>query len=174
MKYHKAQLKLGLGNDGKDWDLEIVGSKEARLSVEKEIQSLEEKLSKVDEWKKRKTEVEAILRGEVKQEQKPGFQEIVTENVEKTGDDTGVLLKTDTIVGVGKESEEEDVKEMKQQLGSVVQAEGDAAVKEQAAKELNQATEKLEKAEKSDVKVQGDAKQTDKPADKPATKSEKK
>ncbi|CAG83740.1 ABC transporter transmembrane region 2-domain-containing protein [Yarrowia lipolytica] len=165
MKYHKAQLKLGLGNDGKDWDLEIVGSKEARLSVEKEIQSLEEKLSKVDEWKKRKTEVEAILRGEVKHEQKPGFQEIVTENVQNTGDDTGVLLKTDTIVGVGKESEEEDVKEMKQQLGSVVKAEGDAAVKEQAAKELNEATEKLEaakeKTDKGDVKVEGGA---DKPA----------
>lgn len=140
MKYHKAQLKLGLGNDGKDWDLEIVGSEEARLSVEKEILSLEEKLSKVDEWKKRKTEVESILRGEVKQEQKPGFQEVVVENVDKTGDDTGVLTKIDNVVEVGKMGEEEKTKQMKKQLAPVEKAEADVNAKEKAAKKLNEAS----------------------------------
>jgi ATP-binding cassette subfamily D (ALD) long-chain fatty acid import protein len=61
LKYHSAQLKLGLGEFGDEWVLEKTNTKEARQSVESEIQSLEEKLSQVEIWKKRREEIGRLL-----------------------------------------------------------------------------------------------------------------
>lgn len=63
LRYHTAQLKLGLGEHGDEWTLERTNTEEARLSVEKEIETLEEKLSQVDEWKARREEIADILSG---------------------------------------------------------------------------------------------------------------
>ena len=61
LKYHSAQLKLGLGEFGDEWVLEKTNTKEASESVESEIQSLEEKLSQVEIWKKRREEIGRLL-----------------------------------------------------------------------------------------------------------------
>lgn len=63
LRYHKAQLKIGLGEYGDEWVLEKTNSEEARLSVEREIKELEEKLSQVDEWKRRRAEIADELSG---------------------------------------------------------------------------------------------------------------
>lgn len=63
LRYHTAQLKLGLGEHGDEWTLEKTNTEEARLSVEKEIESLEEKLSQVDQWEARRQEVADLLSG---------------------------------------------------------------------------------------------------------------
>lgn len=57
LQYHKAQLKLGQGEMGDEWVLEKTDSKEARLSVEREIKQLEEKLGMVEKWQKRRAEI---------------------------------------------------------------------------------------------------------------------
>ena len=63
LRYHKAQLRLGEGEHGDEWTLEQTGTEEARLSVEREIASLEERLSQVDAWKARRQEIADILAG---------------------------------------------------------------------------------------------------------------
>jgi ATP-binding cassette subfamily D (ALD) long-chain fatty acid import protein len=63
LRYHKAQLRLGEGAHGDEWVLEKTGTDEARLSVEREIADLEEQLSKIDELKKRRTEIADLLLG---------------------------------------------------------------------------------------------------------------
>lgn len=63
LRYHKAQLKLGQGADGEEWVLEQTGTDEARVSREREISSLEEQLSRVEEMKRRRQEIADILAG---------------------------------------------------------------------------------------------------------------
>ncbi|MCJ1339285.1 hypothetical protein MMC09_004574 [Bachmanniomyces sp. S44760] len=60
-KYHTFNLSLGLGEDGIDWEYERIGTEAEKLVVEKELQELRERLSKVDEWKQRRDEVEREL-----------------------------------------------------------------------------------------------------------------
>ncbi|KAL9626842.1 MAG: hypothetical protein Q9204_007001 [Flavoplaca sp. TL-2023a] len=43
------------------WEFERIGTEEERVGVEREIQALREKLEKVDEWRKRKEEIEQQL-----------------------------------------------------------------------------------------------------------------
>ena len=60
-KYHTFTLSLGLGNDGSDWDFERIGTAEEKMNVERELQELRARLAKVDEWKKRRAEIEREL-----------------------------------------------------------------------------------------------------------------
>ena len=60
-KYHTFTLSLGLGNDGSDWDFERIGTAEEKMNVERELQELRARLAKVEEWKKRRTEIEREL-----------------------------------------------------------------------------------------------------------------
>lgn len=64
LRYHRAQLKVGLGELGDQWVLEKTDSEEARLSVEREINELEEKLSLVETWKTRRAEIVKELSGQ--------------------------------------------------------------------------------------------------------------
>lgn len=61
LKYHSMQLKVGLGDDNLQWTLERTNTEEARLSVEREIEELENKLAQVDKWKARREEIVAQL-----------------------------------------------------------------------------------------------------------------
>lgn len=61
LRYHTAQLKLGLGENADEWVLEKTDTEEAKISIEHEIADLESKLSKVDEWKARREEVGKLL-----------------------------------------------------------------------------------------------------------------
>lgn len=60
-RYHTYTLTLGLGDHGVDWDFQRIGTQSEKSSVEKELAELRERLAKVEEWKKRKEEIDEEL-----------------------------------------------------------------------------------------------------------------
>ena len=60
-KYHTFNLSLGLGEDGAGWDFERIGTEEEKMGVERELQELRARLAKVEDWKRRKQEIEEEL-----------------------------------------------------------------------------------------------------------------
>ncbi|KAL1988011.1 hypothetical protein VTN96DRAFT_1535 [Rasamsonia emersonii] len=61
-KYHTFQLTLGLGLEGDQWEFERIGTEKEKLGVEKELQELRKRLDNVEEWKRRREEIESELR----------------------------------------------------------------------------------------------------------------
>jgi ATP-binding cassette subfamily D (ALD) long-chain fatty acid import protein len=86
-KYHTYNLTLGLG-EGDLWEFERIGTEKEKLGVEKELQELRKRLDKVDEWKKRREEIENELGkvwahdGEIAP---PPYQEEEAKPVSETG-----------------------------------------------------------------------------------------
>ncbi|KAL9116134.1 MAG: hypothetical protein Q9227_000503 [Pyrenula ochraceoflavens] len=60
-KYHTFHLTLGLGMEGADWDLQRIGTEEEKMGVEKELAELKERVSKVHELERRRTEIDEEL-----------------------------------------------------------------------------------------------------------------
>ncbi|KAL3423466.1 Peroxisomal long-chain fatty acid import protein 2 [Phlyctema vagabunda] len=60
-RYHTFNLTLGLGADGTEWEYERIGTEKEKMGVEKELSELRDKLSKVEQWKKRSGEIEQEL-----------------------------------------------------------------------------------------------------------------
>lgn len=60
-KYHTHNLILGLGEEGYDWEWVRIGTEQEKMGVEKELKELREKLGKVEEWKKRRAEIDEEL-----------------------------------------------------------------------------------------------------------------
>ncbi|GES60382.1 peroxisomal ABC transporter [Aspergillus terreus] len=60
-KYHTYSLTLGLGPEGDQWEFERIGTEKEKLGVEKELQELRRRLDKVEDWKKRREEIENEL-----------------------------------------------------------------------------------------------------------------
>lgn len=60
-KYHTFNLTLGMGGNGNEWEFERIGTEREKMHVEKEIHDIREKLAKVDEWKKRREDIEVEL-----------------------------------------------------------------------------------------------------------------
>ena len=60
-KYHTYHLALGVGIDGEQWVFETIGTEKEKLGVEKELQELRKRLDQVDEWKRRREEIEKEL-----------------------------------------------------------------------------------------------------------------
>jgi ATP-binding cassette subfamily D (ALD) long-chain fatty acid import protein len=60
-RYHDYTLTLGLGDHGDEWDFQRIGTQSEKSSVDKELAELKERLAKVEEWKKRREEIEAEL-----------------------------------------------------------------------------------------------------------------
>ena len=60
-RYHDYTLTLGMGDHGDEWDFQRIGTQSEKSSVEKELAELRERLAKVEEWKKRREEIEAEL-----------------------------------------------------------------------------------------------------------------
>ncbi|KAH6885828.1 ABC transporter transmembrane region 2-domain-containing protein [Thelonectria olida] len=60
-KYHTYNLILGMGEGGDEWEFERIGTEREKMQVEKELQDLRERLAQVDEWKKRRDEIETEL-----------------------------------------------------------------------------------------------------------------
>lgn len=50
-----------MGEHGDEWEFERIGTAREKMHVEKEIQDLKERLEKVEEWKKRRDEIEKEL-----------------------------------------------------------------------------------------------------------------
>ncbi|KAK6512011.1 hypothetical protein TWF481_000909 [Arthrobotrys musiformis] len=61
-KYHTYQLRLGMGEYGAEWEFDRIGAERERMSIEKEIKELEERLAKVDDMEQRKDAIEAELK----------------------------------------------------------------------------------------------------------------
>ena len=60
-KYHTYNLQLGLGEEGYDWEMVKVGTDQEKMGVERELKDLREKLAMVEEWKRRKGEIDEEL-----------------------------------------------------------------------------------------------------------------
>lgn len=60
-KYHTYNLSIGVGADGEQWQFERIGTAKEKLGVEKELQEIRKRLDNVDEWKKRREEIETEL-----------------------------------------------------------------------------------------------------------------
>jgi ATP-binding cassette subfamily D (ALD) long-chain fatty acid import protein len=60
-KYHTFNLVLGQGDNGDEWQFERIGTEQEKLQVEREVQELRERLAQVDEWKKRRQEIDDEL-----------------------------------------------------------------------------------------------------------------
>ena len=60
-RYHEWNLDLGQGEDGEEWTFDRIGTEEEKESVERELESLRERLAKVDGWQKRRQEIDAEL-----------------------------------------------------------------------------------------------------------------
>ncbi|KAL5120417.1 ATP-binding cassette long-chain fatty acid transporter pxa1 [Pleosporales sp. CAS-2024a] len=60
-RYHTYTLTLGIGDAGEDWEFQRIGTESEKSSVEKELAELRERLSKVEEWKNRRAEIESEL-----------------------------------------------------------------------------------------------------------------
>jgi ATP-binding cassette subfamily D (ALD) long-chain fatty acid import protein len=60
-RYHDYTLTLGMGDHGDEWDFQRIGTQSEKSSVDKELAELRERLAKVEEWKKRREEIEAEL-----------------------------------------------------------------------------------------------------------------
>lgn len=50
-----------MGEAGDEWAFERIGTEREKMHVERELQELRERLAKVEEWKKRREEIEAEL-----------------------------------------------------------------------------------------------------------------
>ncbi|KAI9663892.1 MAG: hypothetical protein M1821_007382 [Bathelium mastoideum] len=60
-RYHTYTLTLGLGDTGEDWEFQRIGTAQEKSSVEKELQEIRDRLSKVEEWKRRREEIDCEL-----------------------------------------------------------------------------------------------------------------
>ncbi|PVH94744.1 peroxisomal ABC transporter-like protein [Periconia macrospinosa] len=60
-RYHTYTLTLGQGAHGDEWEFQRIGTESEKSSVEKELAELRERLTKVEEWKQRKAEIEEEL-----------------------------------------------------------------------------------------------------------------
>ncbi|ROW14755.1 hypothetical protein VPNG_03818 [Cytospora leucostoma] len=60
-KYHTFNLTLGMGDNGDEWEFERIGTEREKMHVERELQDLRERLAKVEEWKRRRDEIEKEL-----------------------------------------------------------------------------------------------------------------
>jgi len=61
-KYHAWDLDLGQGEEGDEWTFDRIGTEEEKESVERELEILRERLSKVEGWKGRRAEIETELK----------------------------------------------------------------------------------------------------------------
>jgi ATP-binding cassette, subfamily D (ALD), peroxisomal long-chain fatty acid import protein len=50
-----------MGDRGDEWEFERIGTEREKMQVEKELQELRERLAQVEEWKKRRDEIETEL-----------------------------------------------------------------------------------------------------------------
>jgi ATP-binding cassette subfamily D (ALD) long-chain fatty acid import protein len=60
-RYHSFLLTLGLGDTGEEWDFTRIGTAAEKQSVDKELAELRKQLSQVEDWKRRRDEIEQEL-----------------------------------------------------------------------------------------------------------------
>ena len=95
-KYHTYNLTLGLGSEGEQWQFDKIGTDKEKLGVEKELQELRKRLDNVDEWRRRREEIDNELRQVWTQKGEltpPPYEEVETQAVEETVGDAEQEVK---------------------------------------------------------------------------------
>lgn len=60
-RYHEWNLDLGQGEEGDEWIFDRIGTEEEKEGVERELESLRERLAQVEGWRIRRDEIDAEL-----------------------------------------------------------------------------------------------------------------
>ena len=60
-RYHEWNLDLGQGEEGDEWIFDRIGTEEEKEGVERELESLRERLAQVEGWRKRRDEIDVEL-----------------------------------------------------------------------------------------------------------------
>ncbi|KAF2454716.1 putative peroxisomal ABC transporter [Lineolata rhizophorae] len=60
-RHHTYTLTLGLGENADEWELQRIGTADEQSTVDKELAALREQLARVDEWKRRRREIDEEL-----------------------------------------------------------------------------------------------------------------
>ena len=60
-KYHTFNLNLGASDGHDGWEFSRIGTKQEKMQMEREFQELSNQLSKVDEWRRRRVEIDREL-----------------------------------------------------------------------------------------------------------------
>ena len=61
-RYHSYNLRLGLGDDGAEWDFQKIGTDEEKHGVERELQELRDRLAEVEKLEMRRDEIDQELK----------------------------------------------------------------------------------------------------------------
>ncbi|KAK5109419.1 hypothetical protein LTR62_007085 [Meristemomyces frigidus] len=81
-RYHSYTLTLGLGEDANEYEFLRVGTVSEKSSVERELAELRETLSHVEDWKKRRQEIDAELAKVWATKEDESGEETITEPLE--------------------------------------------------------------------------------------------
>lgn len=60
-RYHSFTLTMGMGDEGDQWEFQRIGTQAEKSSVEKELKELKSRLANVEEWTRRREEIEKEL-----------------------------------------------------------------------------------------------------------------
>ena len=60
-RYHEWNLDLGQGEEGDEWVFDRIGTEEEKEGVERELESLRERLAQIEGWRKRRDEINTEL-----------------------------------------------------------------------------------------------------------------
>ena len=87
-RYHEWNLDLGQGEEGDEWTFDRIGTEEEKEGVERELESLRERLAEVEGWRRRREEIERELGKVWAAGDEGGVEELPPpEYVEKEGED---------------------------------------------------------------------------------------
>ena len=100
MKYHNQLLTLAGEGTGK-WSLSRLGTAEERLSVDREIHMLEEKLAEVQQWESRVAELEKLLGPEGARMTEAAEDELEGTDASSVAD-SEAFSETDSTVEIGR------------------------------------------------------------------------
>ncbi|GJN79358.1 peroxisomal ABC transporter [Purpureocillium lilacinum] len=169
-KYHTYNLVLGMGDQGDEWEFERIGTEREKLQVEKELQELRERLAQVDEWKKRRDDIEqelaAVWTDKGVSLEAPDYVDVAGEQQEKSeerGDDVGgeeELVSAGTEAADEHEEAAEDVMEKAEEAEEVAE-EAEETEEDEEEAEVEAEVEEDEEAEEINAAVSSTAEDSD-------------
>lgn len=68
---------MGLGEEGEQWELQRIGTETEKQSVEKELAELRDRLQQVEDWKRRRGEIDDELNQVWVRDEETGQDEVL-------------------------------------------------------------------------------------------------
>jgi len=159
-----------MGDQGDEWEFERIGTEREKLQVEKELQELRERLAQVDEWKKRRDDIEqelaAVWTDKGVSLEAPDYVDVAGEQQEKSeerGDDVGgeeELVSAGTEAADEHEEAAEDVMEKAEEAEEVAE-EAEETEEDEEEAEVEAEVEEDEEAEEINAAVSSTAEDSD-------------